>query len=128
MPLRSPYRDLEIPETNLLDYLYPTSQIPSCKPVWIDAEEPSINLSPKQSLLWVRRLGFGLQKLGIRPGRDVCMIFTPNHVFVPVAYLGIVSAGAAFSGANPAYTVLGRCHMPWVIVSVEVLMNDISLL
>jgi hypothetical protein len=56
------------------------------------------------------------------------MIFTPNHIFVPVAYLGIVSAGAAFSGANPAYTVLGKCHTPWLIVAVKVLTNDISLL
>ena len=36
------------------------------------------------------------------------MIYTPNHIFVPVAYLGIVGAGYAFSGANPVYTLPGR--------------------
>jgi len=36
------------------------------------------------------------------------VIFTPNHIYVPVAYLGILGAGAAFSGLNPAYTVTGE--------------------
>jgi 4-coumarate--CoA ligase len=35
------------------------------------------------------------------------MILTPNHIFVPVAYLGIVGSKRIFSGANPAYTVSG---------------------
>ena len=39
------------------------------------------------------------------------MIFTPNHIFVPVAYLGVVGAGYAFSGANPVYTVAGECKL-----------------
>lgn len=39
---------------------------------------------------------------------DVVMIYTPNHIFVPVAYLGIVGAGFAFSGANPVYTLPGK--------------------
>ena len=37
----------------------------------------------------------------------VVVIYTPNHIFMPVAYLGIVGAGYAFSGANPAYTLPG---------------------
>lgn len=32
------------------------------------------------------------------------MVLTPNHIFVPVAYLGITGAGRIFSGANPVYT------------------------
>lgn len=38
------------------------------------------------------------------------MIFTPNHIFVPVAYLGIAGNGYAFSGANPIYTVPEMVH------------------
>ena len=33
------------------------------------------------------------------------MIFSPNTVFVPVAYLGIAGSSRIFSAANPAYTV-----------------------
>lgn len=60
-------------------------------------------------LLWVRRLGCGLDKLGIAKGA-VVMILTPNHLFVPVAYQGIVGSGRIFSGANPSYTVSEIAH------------------
>jgi hypothetical protein len=36
------------------------------------------------------------------------MIFSPNHIFVPVAYLAIVGSGRCFSAGNPVYTVAGR--------------------
>jgi len=44
-----------------------------------------------------------LNKLGVE-SNDVVMIVTPNHIFVPIAYLGTVGSGRIFSGANPAYT------------------------
>lgn len=55
---------------------------------------------------WVRRIAVGLDKLGVAP-ETVVMIYTPNHVFVPAAYLGIVGSGRIFSGTNPAYTLPG---------------------
>jgi 4-coumarate--CoA ligase len=58
-------------------------------------------------LLWVKRLALGLKNQGLAPG-DVAMIFTPNHIYVPVAYLAIVGAGSIFSGSNPAYTAAGE--------------------
>lgn len=106
MVFNSPYPPLDIPKTNLLSYLFPKGSTPSDVPIWIDCKDDKINLSPKQMLQWVKRLGFGLQNLGLKRG-DVVMICTPNQIFVPVAYLGIVSVGCVFSGANPAYTVPG---------------------
>ncbi|OCL08960.1 acetyl-CoA synthetase-like protein [Glonium stellatum] len=38
------------------------------------------------------------------------MIYTPNYIFVPVAYLGIVGSKRIFSGANPAYTLSEIVH------------------
>ena len=101
---KSPYPLLDIPETNILSYIFPSRQEPSDKPIWIDAKEPSHSLSPRQGLKWIKRLGALLEQLQIPRGEAV-MIFTPNHIFVPVAYLGIVGAGRVFSGANPIYTV-----------------------
>jgi acyl-CoA synthetase (AMP-forming)/AMP-acid ligase II len=57
-------------------------------------------------------LAFGLERIGLKKG-DVVMIYTPNHIFVPVAYLGIVGAGYAFSGANPVYTLPGKFKIAW---------------
>jgi acyl-CoA synthetase (AMP-forming)/AMP-acid ligase II len=112
MPFTSPFPDLQIPKVNILTYLFPTGKTPSAKPLWIDSKDLSISLSPSQLLRWVKRLAFGLERIGLKKG-DVVMIYTPNHIFVPVAYLGIVGAGYAFSGANPVYTLPGKFKIAW---------------
>ena len=106
MPFKSPFPDLEIPNTNVLSYLFPSDSEPSDRPIWIDSQDTSKHLSPKQLLVWVKRLAVGFDKVGVKKD-EVVMIFTPNHIFLPVAYLGIVGSGRAFSGANPVYTVPG---------------------
>lgn len=103
MPLSSPFK-LDIPSTDLLSYVFPPSQEPSDKPIWIDADDTSNSLSPEQLLHWIKRLGVGLEKIGIQPGEAV-MMFTRNHIFVPVFYLGVAGSGRVFTGCNPAYSV-----------------------
>ncbi|KAI1618941.1 hypothetical protein EDD36DRAFT_45858 [Exophiala viscosa] len=103
MLLKSTYPPLDIPETNILSYIFPPGQTPSDKPIWIDVKNPAHSLSPRQALVWIKRLGSLLDYLSIQKGEAV-MILTPNHIFVPVAYLGITGAGRVFSGANPVYT------------------------
>jgi 4-coumarate--CoA ligase len=104
MVYKSLFQDLDIPKCNVLSFLFPQGKQPSDQAIWIDAADPTHFLTPRQLLSWVKRLGFGLDKLGIGK-QQVVMIFTPNHIFVPVAYLGIVGAGRIFSAANPVYTV-----------------------
>ncbi|KAK5128233.1 hypothetical protein LTR85_002900 [Meristemomyces frigidus] len=94
---------------NILDYLFPEDQPVSDEPVWHDAANAQNNLSPRRLLQWVKRVGFGMDRLGIRRG-DIIMIYTPNHIFVPAAYLGIVGSCRAFSAANPIYTVPEVTH------------------
>jgi len=109
MPLSSPFPSIDIPKGNILTYLFPPDHTPSTLPIWMDSKDTSISLSAAQLLEWVKRLALGLDNLGLKRG-DVVMIYTPNHVFVPVAYLGIVGAGYSFSGANPLYTVPGEIN------------------
>lgn len=104
MSYKSPYPVIDIPETNILSYIYPKGSEPSDKPIWIDASNPSHSLSLRQALPWIKRLGGLLDTLQVPKGEAV-MLLTPNHIFVPVAYLSIVGAGRVFSGANPIYTV-----------------------
>ncbi|GME22542.1 4-coumarate-ligase [Neofusicoccum parvum] len=103
MPLTSPFPPLRIQETDLLTYLFPPGQSVSDKPLWIDAANPDNSLSPSQMLRWVKRLAIGLDKIGCARGQ-AALIYTPNHILVPAAYMGIVGSGRIFSGANPAYT------------------------
>ena len=109
MPFKSIFPNIAIPKTNILSYLFPPEQEPSDKPVWIDASDTTKSLSPRQLLQWVKRLAVGLDKLGVAKQTAV-LIYTPNHIFVPVAYLGIVGSGRVFSGMNPIYTIHEIVH------------------
>ncbi|KAK6394722.1 hypothetical protein LTR65_001513 [Meristemomyces frigidus] len=94
---------------DILTYLFPEGQPVSDEPVWHDAANAQHHLSPRRLLQWVKRLGLGLDRLGIRHG-EIVMIYTPNHIFVPAAYLGIVGSCRAFSAVNPIYTVPEVTH------------------
>ncbi|KKY25829.1 putative 4-coumarate- ligase [Diplodia seriata] len=60
-------------------------------------------------LQWIKRLAIGLDKVGCARGQ-VVLIYTPNHIFVPAAYMATVGSGRIFSGANPAYSELELLH------------------
>lgn len=106
MPQKSPFQ-IDIPLTDVLSYVFPENTQPYDKPIWIDAVQPDRSLTPKQLLDWVKRLGLGLDRLNV--GQNECvMICSANHIFVPVAYLGVAGSGRIYSGCNPAYGVKGE--------------------
>jgi 4-coumarate--CoA ligase len=107
MPFTSPYPPLDIPKTDLLTYLFPPGKQPSDSPIWIDSASPEYSLSPRQALSWIKRLAIGLNRLGIKE-QEVVMILSPNNIFIPIAYLGIVGSRRIFSAGNPIYTVSGK--------------------
>jgi len=109
MVIQSPYPPLDIPQTDLLSYLFPPGATPSSNPIWLDAANPENCLSPKQGINWIKRLAIGLDRMKV-PAQEPVMILTPNHIFVPVAYLGIVGSKRIFSAANPVYTVSELSH------------------
>jgi hypothetical protein len=43
--------------------------------------------------------------------RKVAMMFSLNHLYVPVAYLGAIGAGAVFCGAGVGFGVSGRSYV-----------------
>ena len=123
MPKESVFAPVPIPTCNVLSFLFPpgSEAREGAKPIWIDAANTSIQLSTSAALGWIRRLSLGLENLrDQKTGRplvkrgEVVLIFTPNHVFVPVAYMGIVGSARIFSGINPAYSVNGarlKCRL-----------------
>ncbi|KND93723.1 putative 4-coumarate--CoA ligase 2 [Tolypocladium ophioglossoides CBS 100239] len=111
MPFSSEYPPLVYPKTDILSYLFGDAPV-SDKPLWIDSAQPSKSLSSSQALQWAKRLAFGLERLGLAKG-DVVLTCTPNHVFVPVSFLGSAGGGFIFSGINPESTVDG---MPFFLL------------
>jgi 4-coumarate--CoA ligase len=109
MPLKSQFPDLDLPKVNLLTYIFPPGEPVSDTPIWHDSEDPSISMSKRQLLHKVKKLGVGLDKLGVKAG-EVVLIFTSNHLLVPVVYLGVVGSKRVFSGVNPIYTIPEITH------------------
>lgn len=106
-----------IPRTDLLTYLFPPDRDDDIsKPIWISASNPSISLHKKQALQWTRRMAIGLKKLQLKTG-DVVLMISPNHVFVPVAYLGSIAYGAVFSGLTPLASVNGHYYPKTTILA-----------
>ncbi|KFY75883.1 hypothetical protein V498_09855 [Pseudogymnoascus sp. VKM F-4517 (FW-2822)] len=109
MPFKSVHPYLDIPQTSLVDYLFPPGIKPSNEPLWIDSQDPSNSLSEAQVLGWSKSLSRGLRDAGLHQD-EVVMLFTPNHIFVPVAYLGIVGGGYRYSAGNPVFTLRELVH------------------
>ena len=107
MVIRSPYPNINIPELDILTYLFKNGEDLSEEPLWVNAADSNKYLSARTGLQWIKRLAIGLDKLGVKKG-EVVMIVTPNNIFVPVAYLGVVGSGRIFTGVNPLYTADGR--------------------
>ncbi|RDA82899.1 hypothetical protein CP532_4782 [Ophiocordyceps camponoti-leonardi (nom. inval.)] len=108
MPLVSDYPPITVSQTNVLDYLFDGTSV-SDEPLWIDSRRPEHSISIRQGLQWTKRIGLGLQRLGLQRG-DVVLICSPNHILMPAAFLGIAGAGFVFTGVNPAYTADEIAH------------------
>ncbi|KAL2053377.1 hypothetical protein ABVK25_006371 [Lepraria finkii] len=106
MVIQSPYPGINIPELDILTCLFDTGEDLPENPLWINAADTSQYLSQRTGLRWIKRLAIGLDRLSVKKG-EVVMIVMPNHIFVPVAYLGSMGSGRMFSGANPLYTADG---------------------
>ncbi|KAK4944500.1 hypothetical protein LTR10_016174 [Elasticomyces elasticus] len=122
MPYTSPWAPLEIPRCNILSYLFPSSLAPSEKPLWIDAVDTSNSISPAQMLFWIKRFAVGLDRLGV-PQQEVVLVFSPNHIFVPLVYLATAGSKRYFTGANPAYTIMEVAHQMQAVEPAVVLVH-----
>lgn len=104
MVFQAQFPPLDIPKVNILSYLFPQGSNLSEKPIWASAENPSMSLSSASVVQYIKRFAVGLDKLSI-PTERAIMMFSPNHVFVPMLYLATTGSKRYFTGANPAYTV-----------------------
>lgn len=122
MPFKSPHPDLEIPKCNILSYVFADGRSKEAKPLWIDAANPSNSLSLSQMHLYIKRFAAGLDNMRIREGGAV-MVFSPNHIYVPMVYLGAAGSKRAFTGANPIYTVSEVSYQMKILDAAMVLIH-----
>ncbi|GBF62940.1 4-coumarate--CoA ligase [Trichophyton mentagrophytes] len=97
---------VEIPNASLPTVIFgsPTATLSTTKCSFIDAARPDTRyFTAHDYRLWCQRFAVGLRKSGIKTG-DRVLLFSPNDLFFPVVFMGIVMAGGIFTGANPTYT------------------------
>ena len=102
MPVRSPYPDVEIPETSLFDFLFSDFGGRDAEPAFIDGTNgTSITYAELRGM--VERLAAALAERGIGKG-DVVGIFAPNTPYYPVVFHGVLRANAVVTSANSLYS------------------------
>jgi 4-coumarate--CoA ligase len=121
MPTRPPYSPIDIPEKNVLSFIFPVDTLNlSDEPTWIDAANPSVYLTPQRLFSKAKRLAVGIEgrrgpdgELLAKPG-DVVLILSPNQILIPAAYLGVVGSARIFSGVNTTFSARGTLLSRWV--------------
>ncbi|OIW31539.1 acetyl-CoA synthetase-like protein [Coniochaeta ligniaria NRRL 30616] len=103
MPLESRWT-APIPRCSLQQWVFGSSRgpLPTTK-LFIDPERPDTHfLSKADYRLLGKRVALGLRAQGIRPG-DRVLVFSGNNLYFPSFFMGVLMAGAIFTGANPTY-------------------------
>jgi acyl-CoA synthetase (AMP-forming)/AMP-acid ligase II len=102
MILKSPFADLDIPDTPLTPFVLWQAEQLANKVAIIEAASGR-SLTYGQLARDVRRLAAGLWARGFRPG-DVLAILSPNLPEYPVAFHGTATAGGIVTTLNPLFT------------------------
>ncbi|KAK1543158.1 hypothetical protein CPAR01_03791 [Colletotrichum paranaense] len=101
---------IDIPQVDVLSYVFGTSPPDGDLPIFVDAEKPAQSLRKSEFETCVKKLAGGLrQTLGIQ-NDDVVLAYTENSAWYPVIILGAICAGGIFTGANPGYTEAELTH------------------
>eukprot|EP00253_Pinus_taeda_P000264 PITA_00264 len=102
--LRPPLKLPKDKNTDMVSFMFRDSSSYAHKLALADADSGE-KLSFREFKDKVRAVGSGLSQLGIRKG-DVVLLFSPNSIYFPLCFFGIVSIGAVATTVNPVYTVM----------------------
>ena len=111
MVIQSQYK-IEIPQCSLSTQIFgsPHDPLPNDEPYIMDHRKPAtLNFTQHTFRLWAQRLACGLQAAGLKSG-DRVLLFSPNQMFIPVVFMGVIMAGGIFSGCNPTYSAKELAH------------------
>ena len=100
---------IDIPNKDILSWIFDKPSYDHDKPVFIDATDPSRIVTGTSARPLIRKLIAGLRKAGLQRGDCVC-IHSFNDILYPVIVLAIIGAGGVWAGTNPAYTEYEITH------------------
>ncbi|HEX4357991.1 MAG TPA: AMP-binding protein [Pseudonocardia sp.] len=109
MILRSPYPDVEVPPVALPEFLFGRLDLADTdRPAVLDAATGH-GYTYGQLTDAIRRVAGALAERGLGPGA-VAGLFAPNSPDYPVAFHGVLAAGAAVTPVNSQYTPTELAH------------------
>ncbi len=102
---------VEIPAQDVPSYIFSAGTLESRhSPQYFDADNPARNFSLSQAEGLVRRVGRGLQNLGLQPN-DKVLLYAGNSLYFPVLFWAVLAAGCVFTGCTPGASVTGNPEM-----------------
>nr|ABR18186.1 unknown [Picea sitchensis] len=102
--LRPPLKLPKDENANMVSFMFRDSSSYAHRLALADADSGE-KLSFREFKDKVSIVGSGLSQLGLRKG-DVVLLFSPNSIYFPVCFFGIVSIGAVATTVNPLYTTM----------------------
>jgi len=102
--LRPPLRLPKDENTDMVSFMFRDSSSYAHRLALADADSGE-KLNFREFKDKVSLVGSGLSQLGIRKG-DVVLLFSPNSIYFPLCFFGIVSIGAVATTVNPSYTAM----------------------
>ncbi|KAF2791803.1 4-coumarate-CoA ligase-like protein [Melanomma pulvis-pyrius CBS 109.77] len=122
---------IDIPNKDILSWMFDEQTYDLDKPIYIDAAEPSRTICSRQARSTVRKLCAGFKAVGLEKGDCVCML-SFNDIYYPMAFLGILAFGGVFAGSNPSHTPYELAHafeiaqVRAIIVEPELMLNALK--
>ncbi|GAA4912196.1 acyl-CoA synthetase (AMP-forming)/AMP-acid ligase II [Actinomycetospora succinea] len=102
MIVRSPYDDIDVPDTGLPEFLFGDLGDAAERVAIIDGPSGAQTTFGELAAA-VDRFAAGMGERGLGPG-DVIALFAPNNPYYPVVFHGALAAGLAVSTVNALYT------------------------
>ncbi|KAH7076370.1 4-coumarate-CoA ligase-like protein [Paraphoma chrysanthemicola] len=122
---------IDIPNSDLLSWMFDEQKYDQDAPIYIDAATPERTISSRQARGITRKLCAGFKSIGLKSGDCVCML-SFNDIYYSMAFVGILSFGGVFAGANPSHTPYELAHafktadVKALIVEPELLPNALK--
>jgi 4-coumarate--CoA ligase len=103
MPQKSRWT-IAVPEVSIPTFMFGSPNAPLGDGLaYADADDPAtLSMTWNDFRLWSQRFAAGLVAAGLQKG-DRVVIFSPNNIFYPVVFTGVVMAGGIYSPANAKF-------------------------
>ena len=106
MIFTSPFT-VDIPQQDILTFLFQSTRFQDSDPVWIDPEGPDVVITKGRARELTRQIGRSLRDRGIgrnAPGKDVVIHFVENQVMIAPTAFGILCAEGICATCPPTAT------------------------